>query len=77
MSQRPKLKYRRTTMESQVESKLKAASKMKCSRCGRIIGTDLDPAYQVRVGYEDDDGNFMPEAVDGYYCSYCLVVRWI
>jgi len=45
---------------------------MKCDQCDKIIGTKDEPAYQVRVGYLDEDGDFLPDEDVGYYCGYCL-----
>ena len=51
---------------------------MLCSTCGMEIGRpELPPeyrqAFQVRVGYvEDDEKTFQPEEDVGYYCSECL-----
>jgi len=55
---------------------------MECSKCHKEIGTVkegiplLEPpyrqAFQVRVGYVDEDGDFEPEEDVGYYCSDCL-----
>jgi len=46
---------------------------MKCSKCSQDIGTEGKPAYQVRMGYVEDDGiTFLPEEDVGYYCSECL-----
>ena len=53
-------------------------AQMVCSKCKKKIGTpDLPPqyqqAFQVRVGYKEDDGvTFIPDEDVGYYCSDCL-----
>ena len=54
----------------------------KCDKCGKPIGDDDNPIYQVRKGYagevqpykhmEPDRTEFFPEEDVGYYCSECL-----
>lgn len=51
---------------------------MQCNKCGKEIGRPECPppyqqAFQVRVGYvEDDEITFIPDEDVGYFCSECL-----
>ena len=51
---------------------------MKCDRCKKEIGKTeptgaWEEAFQVRVGYIEEDGiTFQPDEDVGYYCSKCL-----
>ena len=44
---------------------------MEC-KCGKVIGTEEEPAYQVRVGHTNEEDEFEPDEDVGYYCSNCL-----
>lgn len=45
---------------------------MVCNKCGKEIGTEGEMAYEVRIGYADENETFIPEEDVGYYCSDCL-----
>ena len=52
----------------------KKEKEMVCKSCGKEIGKPYLPAYQVRVGYVEDDGvTFIPDEDIGYFCSECLM----
>jgi len=54
-----------------------------CDKCGKPIGDEENPIYQVRKGYavdvqpykhmEPDRVDFEPYEDVGYYCSDCLL----
>ena len=47
-----------------------------CDTCGKPIGDEENPIFQVRIGYSDENIDeeevFVPEEDMGYYCSVCL-----
>lgn len=46
---------------------------MNCDKCHKDIGTKAFPAYQVEMGYADEETNeFHPDEYIGHYCSDCL-----
>lgn len=44
---------------------------VRCTDCGKLLKPDMDIVIQIRSGYVNEDGEFIPDQDIGLYCTEC------